>query len=149
MDAPSLATVATTGDYDDLLDKPTIPTATSDLLNDSGFISSTTFDEDTSTTSTFIDSVATGFTVASGEFVKVARMAQLRLNVTTANSIAADTNVTGIVTLKSGYRPYIRTAGGDELTAARLNANGTVDVRILSARSANSTVYLAFTYFLA
>ena len=149
VDAPSLATVATTGDYDDLLDKPTIPTATSDLVNDSGFISSTTFDEDTSTTSAFIDSVATGFSVASGEFVKVARMAQLRLNVTTANSIAADTNVTGIVTLKTGYRPYIRTAGGDELTAARLNANGTVDVRILSARSANSTVYLAFTYFLA
>lgn len=33
-----LATVATTGDYDDLIDKPTIPTATSDLTNDSGFI---------------------------------------------------------------------------------------------------------------
>lgn len=33
-----LATVATTGSYDDLLDKPTIPTATSDLQNDSGFI---------------------------------------------------------------------------------------------------------------
>lgn len=33
-----LATVATTGDYDDLSNKPTIPTATSDLTNDSGFI---------------------------------------------------------------------------------------------------------------
>ena len=33
-DASSLATVATTGDYDDLSDKPTIPTKTSDLLND-------------------------------------------------------------------------------------------------------------------
>lgn len=36
-----LATVATTGDYDDLTNKPTIPTATSDLNNDSGFITST------------------------------------------------------------------------------------------------------------
>jgi hypothetical protein len=33
-----LATVATTGSYDDLADKPSIPTATSDLTNDSGFI---------------------------------------------------------------------------------------------------------------
>lgn len=37
-DFPSLATVATTGDYDDLSDKPSIPTKTSDLTNDSGFI---------------------------------------------------------------------------------------------------------------
>lgn len=35
-----LATVATSGDYDDLLDKPTIPTKTSDLENDSGYITS-------------------------------------------------------------------------------------------------------------
>lgn len=34
----SLKTVATTGSYNDLTDKPTIPTATSDLTNDSGFI---------------------------------------------------------------------------------------------------------------
>ena len=33
-----LATVATTGDYDDLIDKPTIPSKVSDLTNDSGFI---------------------------------------------------------------------------------------------------------------
>ena len=35
----SLATVATSGSYTDLINKPTIPTATSDLTNDSGFIS--------------------------------------------------------------------------------------------------------------
>lgn len=37
-DASSLATVATTGDYDDLTDKPTIPSKISDLTNDSDFI---------------------------------------------------------------------------------------------------------------
>lgn len=35
---PSLATVATTGAYSDLTGKPSIPTKTSDLTNDSGFI---------------------------------------------------------------------------------------------------------------
>ena len=37
-DFPSLATVATTGDYDDLTDKPTIPSKVSDLTNDAGYI---------------------------------------------------------------------------------------------------------------
>ena len=37
---PSLATVATSGSYTDLSNTPTIPTATSDLNNDSGFITS-------------------------------------------------------------------------------------------------------------
>ena len=36
--ANSLATVATSGSYNDLTDKPTIPTKVSDLTNDSGFI---------------------------------------------------------------------------------------------------------------
>jgi hypothetical protein len=39
---PSLATVATSGDYDDLINKPTIPTNVSELNNDSGFITSYT-----------------------------------------------------------------------------------------------------------
>jgi len=34
----TLADVATTGDFDDLINQPTIPTATSDLTNDSGYI---------------------------------------------------------------------------------------------------------------
>ena len=37
---PELSTVATSGDYDDLTNKPTIPSKTSDLTNDSGFITS-------------------------------------------------------------------------------------------------------------
>jgi hypothetical protein len=39
-DLDNVATVATSGDYNDLTNTPTIPTATSDLTNDSGFITS-------------------------------------------------------------------------------------------------------------
>lgn len=40
----TLATVATSGSYNDLSDKPTIPTATSDITNDSGFITDSSTD---------------------------------------------------------------------------------------------------------
>jgi hypothetical protein len=40
LNKPTLATVATSGSYNDLSDQPTIPTLTSDLTNDSGFITS-------------------------------------------------------------------------------------------------------------
>lgn len=39
-DSADLAEVATSGSYNDLSNKPTIPTKTSDLVNDSGFITS-------------------------------------------------------------------------------------------------------------
>ena len=39
-DKPTLATVATTGAYSDLIGKPTIPTTTSQLTNDSDFVTS-------------------------------------------------------------------------------------------------------------
>ena len=39
-----LATVATSGSYDDLTDKPSIPTNTSELTNDSGFVTLNDFD---------------------------------------------------------------------------------------------------------
>lgn len=37
---PTFATVATSGDYDDLSDKPTIPNNTNQLINGSGFLTS-------------------------------------------------------------------------------------------------------------
>ena len=41
-DKPNLSTVATTGSYNDLTNKPTIPTKTSELTNDSGFLTEQT-----------------------------------------------------------------------------------------------------------
>ena len=40
LNKPTFATVATSGSYNDLSDKPTIPTTTGELTNDSGFITS-------------------------------------------------------------------------------------------------------------
>ncbi len=54
-----LATVATSGDYDDLLDKPTIPSKTSDLNNDSGFITKSVNDLTNYTLSSNLSTVAT------------------------------------------------------------------------------------------
>lgn len=50
--AETLSAVATSGDYDDLINTPTIPSAVSDLTNDSGYLTSVNFDEiiDTPTT---------------------------------------------------------------------------------------------------
>lgn len=39
----NLSSVATSGDYDDLINKPTIPTATSQLTNDSNFVTNTDY----------------------------------------------------------------------------------------------------------
>jgi len=53
-----LATVAISGSYNDLINKPNIPTATSDLTNDSGFITNTYHDstkQDVLTAGTGID----------------------------------------------------------------------------------------------
>lgn len=55
---PNFATVATSGDYDDLTDKPTIPTKVSDLNNDTGFITAQSVIADTTNTSATIASVA-------------------------------------------------------------------------------------------
>lgn len=53
VDKSSLATVATSGSYDDLINKPTIPTDTSDLTNGAGFVTSS--DLDGYATETWVD----------------------------------------------------------------------------------------------
>ena len=45
LNKPTFATVATSGSYNDLSDKPTIPTTTSQLTNDSDFVTSASLSE--------------------------------------------------------------------------------------------------------
>ena len=54
-----LSSVATSGDYEDLTNTPTIPTKTSDLTNDSGFIDNTVNDLTNYTKTSDLSSVAT------------------------------------------------------------------------------------------
>lgn len=52
-----LSTVATSGEYGDLLNKPTIPTSTSDLINDSGYITDSSI-SNMQTTTNLVTSVS-------------------------------------------------------------------------------------------
>lgn len=54
-----LSSVATSGDYEDLTNTPTIPTKTSDLTNDSGFIDNTVNDLTNYTKTSDLSTVAT------------------------------------------------------------------------------------------
>lgn len=58
-DTSSLSTVATSGDYDDLTNKPTIPDSTSDLTNDSGFITNSVSNLTNYTKTSDLSTVAT------------------------------------------------------------------------------------------
>ena len=74
-----LATVATSGDYDDLVDKPTIPTKTSDLNNDSGFITKDVNNLTNYTTTTDLNSLLAGKqdNLVSGTSIKTINTASL------------------------------------------------------------------------
>ena len=96
-----LSTVATTGDYDDLIDKPTIPTDTSDLTNNAGFITSSALSGYATQTWVGNQGYITGIT--SGDVTTA-------LGYTPYNSTNPDGYITGItsgdVTSALGYTPY-------------------------------------------
>ena len=96
-----LATVATTGDYDDLIDKPTIPTDTSDLTNGAGYITSSALSGYATQTWVGNQGYITGIT--SGDVTSA-------LGYTPYNSTNPDGYITGItsgdVTSALGYTPY-------------------------------------------
>lgn len=91
-----LSTVAKSGSYNDLSDKPTIPTKTSELTNDSGFVTT-----DNNTTYTFSSGDSNG-----------------QIKVTPSNGSAYNVNIKGALTALSGM--YIQsksiTAGKSDAT---------------------------------
>lgn len=108
-DFPSLATVATSGDYDDLTDKPTIPSKVSDLNNDSGFITSPNVVYCTCGTAT--STVAKVATIVSGSLSSLNTGDQAIVKFTYANSATNPTLKVGSTTAKN-IKKYGSTAPG-------------------------------------
>lgn len=98
-DFPSLATVATSGDYDDLTDKPTIPSNVSDLNNDSGFITSPNVVYCTCATEQ--STVAKVATIVSGSLTTLTTGTQAIVKFTNANAATNPTLQVGSTAAKS------------------------------------------------
>ena len=71
-DTSSLATVATSGSYNDLDNKPTIPTSTSQLTNDAGYVTSSALDNyvTTDTEQTISGRKIFTYTASSGKAIE-------------------------------------------------------------------------------
>lgn len=116
-DASSLATVATTGDYDDLTDKPTIPSKISDLTNDSDFI-------ETSSTSGLIKNDGsvdtTAYSTFDGNYNNLTNKPTIP---TIPTNVSAFTNDVGYLTQHQSLANYIQKSS----TSGLLKNDGTVD----------------------
>ena len=114
----TLATVATSGSYNDLSDKPTVPTKTSDLTNDSGYITGISSSDVTTALgyTPYNSSNPAGYTSNVGTVTSVNNTQPVNGNVTlsipTATSDLTNDSgyITGItssdVTSALGYTPY-------------------------------------------
>lgn len=95
-DSSDLATVATTGDYADLSGTPTVPTKTSQLENDSGFITSAqvpTIDDSTVSSSSVWSSYKT-----SAELGNKANASDVYDKTSVDNALALKANATDVYT---------------------------------------------------
>ena len=116
-----LATVATSGSYNDLSDKPTIPTAVSQLSNDSGFVTA-----DTGATSVATSGSGNAFTSAS--YDAATRKITFTKGSTFLTSAPVDSvaGYTGTVTAANLVSAILTGAAsyGDKISAKSMGASG-------------------------
>lgn len=111
--ALGLATVATSGSYNDLTNKPTIPTNTSDLTNDSGFITS------------YIDTKNTaGSTNSTSKLYLIGATSQATNPQTYSNSgLYFDNGINSETSATSGWQSYISQDSGSILLGISNNSD--------------------------
>ncbi len=115
---PNFATVATSGSYSDLSNKPTIPTMTSQLINNSGFL---TFEKDSSVTNElqFLSIHNDTIFLTNGGFVKLPFESDPIFN----TSIAAQITTTD--TAKWNNKQNLLISGiGINITGNKISATG-------------------------
>ena len=126
-DASSLATVATTGDYDDLTDKPTIPSDVSDLTDSTGIIPTDVSDlTDTSNTAFTPKSHTHGNLSNDG---KIGSNANYFVYTTTSGAVTSKQKIGNITTSgaigSTSGKPIITTTSGVLTTGSFGTSSGT------------------------
>ena len=119
-DSSSLASVATSGSYSDLSDKPSIPTKTSDITNDSGYITGTDYYTKAEVDEKIVD-VSTGGTVDLSNYYNKQQVDAMIPEVPT--NVSSFTNDAGYITTASidGKANKVVTRGGN---FAELDSSG-------------------------
>ena len=142
----TLHKVSKTGSYDDLLNKPTIPTKTSDLSNDSGFITKSVSDLSNYTPTSSLASVAT-----SGSYNDLSNTPTIPTIVANPTLAGTESDLTGLEVDGTKYK--VPTGGGSAgvsslggaTGAITLGSNLSISNNILNASSTIGTTDLLWT----
>lgn len=123
------------GSYDDLTDKPTIPTVPTNVsafTNDAGYI--TGYVEDFTSQ---IETTHTKGSIFSG--LRVGKICNITVQLTLTSAVAAWGT---LATIPSGYRPYAQ----QKYTADGIDVTTSGSIRSTTARTSGSSVELSFCY---
>lgn len=138
---PTFAAVATSGSYTDLINTPTIPTKTSQLTNDSGFLTSATLPAATASTLGAVE---------VGAYLSVTSGGLLSVNVgSTANTVAAgnDPRITGALqsTALGAANGIAELDGSAQLLASEVPTIPVAKISGLGTAAFQNTSYFVLT----
>lgn len=119
----SLSTVATSGSYNDLSNKPTIPTATSDLTNDSGFITGISSSDVTAALgyTPYNSTNPNGYTSNTGTITEVQAYGTTVSSSGVANIPRANTSTYGVTQLSNSINSNLQYIAASSYAVKALN----------------------------